>query len=297
MPPHTASGSGLAPKSPRRGLTDIHVTSIDDSRNVLSGLDYEDRMAIVFAAGAVMERFVPDTEDRQLRRDYFAWVGLTILLELAAKTGARWGEGPPGLAKPARPRTPLPDGEVRTQRVPRRLRKARRPENLLLNLVRASMVLPQFRDANHPVAIRAVRDELFGQYYSRGVFIPSLRLSTDVVVELHRLAGLPHGPDDAAQARQVISSQRTFAVPGVKVPVNANTVPLVLEYYGVATPARTSSCYGYRVRPWQLRSLMGQWTDHRIIPLSDLTWMQGRYFLGGSPIDCAAREPDGPAAG
>lgn len=294
MQPPTASGDDEAPKVPRRGLTDIHVASVDDSRNVLAGLDYEDRITIVFAAGAVMERFVPDTDDRQLRQGYFAWVGLTMLLELAAKTRARWGEGPPGMAKPSRPRTPVADGEVLAQRVPRHLRKARHPDNLLLNLLQPDFVLPQFQAANYPVAIRAVRDELFGQWYSRGVFVPTLRLSLDIVMELHRLAGLPHGPDEATQARRMLASHRALAVPGVKVPVNARTIALVLEYYGVATPARTASCNGYRVRPWQLRRLMGMWTDHRIISLTDLTWMQGRYFLGGTPIQSAADSPDGP---
>lgn len=286
MEPSIASGEKVV-KVPSRGATEIHVRSVDDTRNVLGLLDYEDRFSIVFAAGAVMDRFVPETDEPALRRDFFSWVGLTMLLELVARTEARWGEGPPGLAKPASPRGPESGDEVRIQRMPRRVRKARLPENLLLNMVRADLVLPPFRDANYPLAIRRVRDELFAEYFSRGVFVPSRRLAVDIVMELRRLGGLPHGPEDAKQVHEMVASQRTFAVPGVKASVSARVLPLVLEYYGVATPARTASCSGYRVRPWLLQRLMGMWTDHRVIRLSELTWMQGRYFVDGVPVDCA----------
>jgi hypothetical protein len=289
MPRSTPPGREIAdPKG--RPVTEIRVSSLVDSANRLQGLDYDDRMAVVFAAGTVVDRFVPEQDSAQLRRDYFAWVGLTMLFNLIRRTGARWGDGQPGQAVAGKQATGMNPGAVTISRLTAARREARRPENLVLNQVRADLLLPQYQSANYPVAIRQCRDELYQRSVAPGIFVPTLRLCSDIALELHRLAGNVQGVTPEAVKAQV-ASQRAFTVPGVKVPVTARLLALVLEYYGVATPARSSKRNGYRVRPWDLRRLIGMWEDHRIIQLSDLTWMQGRYVVEADrPAD--QRAPD-----
>lgn len=270
-------------RSGRAPLTVIQVASLDDSRNRLDGLDYDDRMAIVFAAGTVLEHFVPETDSAEHRCDYFAWVGLTILLKLVRKMEVQWGEGQPGKAVASKDRAAVQQGNVQVSRLPSRRHSARQPDRLLLNLVRPDLVPPQYRDANYPVAIRQCRDELFQRSLAAGLFVPTLRLCTDIVYELHRLAGVPAQNTGDRAVESLVASQRAFMVPGVKAPVTARSIALVLEYYGVATPARSSKNNGYRVRPWDLRRLMALWDDHRIIQLPELTWMEGRYLVAPDP--------------
>ena len=278
MKPSTARESEFS-GARRRPLTEIRVTSLDDSHNRLRGLDYDDRMAVVFAAGTAVDRFVPGGDSAQLRRDYFAWVGLTVLFNLIHRVDARWGNGQPGKALAGKEEQGSRPGDVRLGRHSAGRRDARRPENLLLNMVRPDLVLPQFRTVNYPVAIRQCRDDLYRRSVAIGIFIPTVRLCSDIVVELHRLAGSPPQDVTGEAVRSQVASQRAFTVPGVKAPVTARLLALVLEYYGVATPARSSKHNGYRVRPWDLRRLIEMWEDHRVIQLSDLTWMEARYVV------------------
>ena len=75
-------------------------------------------------------------------------------------------------------------------------------------------------------------------------------------------------------------------VPGLKAPLTIRAVPLVLEYYGAASPARTAACNGYNIRPDIIQQVLDKRADHDLIRLTELTWMQGRYVLDGAPVDC-----------
>ena len=267
----------------RPELNDIPVMSMDDTQNVYAGIDYEDRMAILLAFNEVLPRLATTSpHDADLRRDYVLYVGLTMLLKLVRDTGARWGDGSLGSATPPAPHGPRSEDQRTGRRLPRRVVEARRPENLLLNMVRGILVLPQYKDLNFPIEVRNAKEELHRRCFSRGVFIQSSKLTAAVAIQLAQLARIePLPKEEADRLANLATRGIPMGAPGLKIPVTQRTVPAALEYYGLARPARTSLCNGYYVQPWLVQSLVAMRESNGTIRLGDLEWMAGRYRLEG----------------
>lgn len=277
-----------------REMNHIELTSLDDTENVVCGVDYEDRMNILVAANAVVARLeAKGADDPQLHADYVAYVGLAMLLELARNTQARWGDGSLGAARPPAPHGPTRNN-VRLRNLPRRAREARQPDNLLLNLVKGDQVLPQYHDLNFPIEIRNAKAELYRRWSAKGIFVPSSQLTAAVADELTRRWDHSGASDEAEQIRIKAAKGQTLVVPGIKTPVTSKAVPAVLEYYGLARPARTAARNGYYVKSWYLRKVVDMWDHHRIIRLADLTWMEGRYLFKGQPVHVEKGYREGP---
>src|ERR1041385_2563907 len=134
----------------------IDVLSADDRRNRLGELEYNDRMAIVFALADVADDLVKSCVTPQMRQSYAAWVGLTVLQQLVRTKRFLWGDGPLGDGHSFR----NAGSNVQMSRGTKAARQARMQANLLLNQVHGDGIIPCLQDMNFPYEIAAARQAL-----------------------------------------------------------------------------------------------------------------------------------------